>query len=153
VEEAAGRTRHPADWLGVVAAAGLVRAAVEAPARSVKETWEEAEPREEARVVEVEAADRQAPPLPIPTPEEVAAAARRFQSPAKASCMRLEEEALLLALRALAGHLELAAGAENGAAQRQRLVPRTLVAVVAVRMSMRTETLTMRLAQDQAALW
>jgi hypothetical protein len=63
-----------------------------------------------------------------------------------------EEEATPEAL-ARAGHLELAVGAEDGAAQRQLLGPRTLVAVVAVRMSMRTDAGPIRLEQEQAALW
>ena len=78
---------------------------------------------------------------------------RQFQLQAQASCMRLEEEEAWREALARAGRLELAVGAENGTAQRQLLGPRTLVAVVAVRMSMRTETGTIRLEQEQAALW
>jgi hypothetical protein len=85
--------------------------------------------------------------------QEMAAMVRQFQLPAQASCMRLEEEEASLAALARAGHLELAAEADNGAAQRQLLGPRTLVAVVVARMAMRTETGTIRLEQEQAAWW
>jgi hypothetical protein len=81
----------------------------------------------------------------------MAAMVRQFQSPAQASYMPPEEEEATREALARAGHLELAAEAENGAAQRQLLGPRTLVAVVAVRMSMRKGHTTMRLAQEQAA--
>jgi hypothetical protein len=85
----------------------------------------------------------------------MAAAARRFQSPAKVLYMRLAAALAALAtdLLARAGHLELAAGADNWAAQRQLLGPRILAAAVAVRMKTMRGIGTMRLAQGRAALW
>jgi hypothetical protein len=67
--------------------------------------------------------------------------------------MRLEEEEACSGARARAGHLELAAEEVSMAAQRQLLGPRTLVVVVAVRMSITKENLTIRLEQEQAAWW
>jgi hypothetical protein len=90
--------------------------------------------------------------------EEMAATVRQVRSPAKASYMRPEEEeaiqaAPLVALRARAAPLELAAEADNGTAQSQRLGPQTQAAVVVVPIMTMTETLTIRLAQEQAVLW
>jgi hypothetical protein len=147
---AAGQTfsdRHAAtDCLVAVA---VVAPASEVPARSGKE-MSVARARGWAAGAAV---DRQVLAVQITIREEMAATARRVQSQAKASYMRPEEEALVLAMRAREGHLELAAGEVSGAAQRQLLGPRTPAAVVAVRMSMRTETSSMRLAQEPVALW
>jgi hypothetical protein len=81
----------------------------------------------------------------------MAAMVRQFQSPAQASYMPPEEEEATPAALARAGHLELAAEAGNGTAQRQLLGPQTLVAVVAVRIPIRKENLAICLAQEQAA--
>jgi hypothetical protein len=152
VAAAVGRT----DWLVVaVVVAAVRRRAVEVRLRSVKETRAEAEPVIRAAVVV--AADQQAVQEYFlrPTKQEMAETVRQVRSPAKASYMRPEEEeaAPPVSPLARAAPLELAAEAHNGAAQRQLLVPRTLVAVAAVRMPPMKKVTTIRLAQEQAALW
>jgi hypothetical protein len=85
----------------------------------------------------------------------MAAMVRQFQLPAQASYMPPEEEEAALAthLLARAGHLELAAGAENWEVQSQRLGQQILAAAVAVRMKTMRGIGTMRLAQERTALW
>jgi len=107
-----------------------------------------------ARGLAAAAVDRQVLAAQMTILEEMAATERQVQSQAKASYMLPEEAVVPVSMRAREGHLELAAGAEDGTTTyRQLLGPRTPAAVVAVRMLIKTVPIPMRLAQEQTELW